>query len=171
MKNFVSLLSLFILAWPAFAETVQTTDGRTIELKSDGSYEFLESKIVTDATFVEYKDHYFVHHAGEYGQNRVRFMPVFENISGKKIIAAKFTAKFSNAFGDEIFSFSGELNEAIATDKSSTHNLFYYFEDNQFMSGEPYDKLLPMVTNNSGNVEVTLDMIAFEGGEIVKLTE
>lgn len=76
-----------------------------------------------------------------------------------------------NAFGDEMFKFSGESDEQISPGKTSTNTLFYYFEDNQFMSGQPYDKLLPMVTNKSGNIEVSLDMIAFEGGDIIKFSE
>lgn len=161
---------IFLSALPAFAEIVQTTDGRSIELKNDGTYEFIESNNESDSRFVEYKDHYFSHHETKYKQNFVRFMPIFKNISGKTIVGAKFTTKFLNAFGEEIFRFSGELNEQVSPNMTSTYTLFYNFEDNQFIAGEPYDKLLPMVTNKTGNIEVTLDMIAFKGGEIVKIS-
>jgi len=153
------------------AEIVQTTDGRTIDLRDDGTYEFLEANNTSDGDYVEFQNHYFAHHVGEYGQKRVRFMPVYKNVSDKRIVGAKFVARFLNAFGDEIFKFSGELDEPVAPGKASTYNLFYYFEDNQFIPGEAYDKLLPMVTNKTGSIEVEMTMIAFEGGEIVRLSE
>jgi hypothetical protein len=153
------------------AEVVQTTDGRSVDLKNDGTYEFVEPIKLSDSAFVEFKDAYFEHNAGEYGQNFVRFMPIFKNVSEKRIVGVKFTAQFLNSFGEEIFTFSGDSDESVSPNEISTHRLFYNFEDNQFISGEAYDKLLPMVTNESGKITVALDMIAFEGGEIVKLSD
>ncbi|MDO6480951.1 hypothetical protein [Shimia thalassica] len=167
----IAAITLLLSTFPAWAETVQTTDGRVIELRDDGTYEILEADEATDTTYVEHQEHFFEHHAGEYGQKRVRFMPIYKNVSDKKIIGTKFTARFLSAFGDEIFVFSGESNEAISPGQSSTNKLFYYFEDNQFIPGEAYDKLMPMVTNGSGTIEVSLTKIAFEGGEIVKLSD
>lgn len=155
----------------ALAEVVQTTDGRSVDLKDDGTYEFVESVKLSDSDFVEFTDSYFEHKRGEYGQNFIRFMPIFKNISEKRIVGVKFTARFLNSFGEEILSFSGDSDEPISPGKTSTHNLFYNFEDNQFVPAERYDKLLPMVTNKSGSIKITLDMIAFEGGEIVKLSD
>lgn len=167
----VSSLAIVACALPAVAEVVQTTDGRSVDLKDNGTYEFVEAIDLSDSAFVEFKDAYFEHNRGEYGQNFVRFMPVFENIGEKRIVGVKFTAQFLNSFGDELFSFSGNSDESVSPGKTSTHNIFYNFEDNQFIAAEPYDKLLPMVTNKSGNIKITLDMIAFEGGEIVKLSD
>lgn len=163
--------TIAILSAPAAAEIVQTKDGRRVDLRDDGTYEILEASKQSDSDFIEYGNHYFAHHAGEYGQTRVRFMPIYINTSEKMIMGAKFEARFLNAFGDEIFSFSGELDEPVQPGKTSTSNLFYYFEDNQFISGEPYDMLLPMVTNKTGNIEIKMTMMAFEGGEVIKFSD
>ncbi len=173
MRHFIfGALTAVALSTTVVAEIVQTTDGRTVDLREDGTYEILDTTAgQSDTDFVEFKDHFFERHAGEYGQNRVRFMPIYSNVSEKKIVGAKFEARFLNAFGDEIFSFSGELDEPVSPGKTSTHQLFYYFEDNQFIAGEPYDKLLPMVTNKTGSIEVAMTTIAFEGGEIVKFSD
>ena len=163
-------VTILVCAFPALAEIVQTTDGRSLNLKDDGTYVFLENDKLSDGTFVEHQNHYFSNHESEYGQKRIRFMPIFKNVTKKKILGVKFTARFLNAFGEEIFKFSGDTDEAVLPGMTSTSNLFYYFEDNQFIPGEPYDKLLAMVTNKSGSVDVVLDSIAFEGGEIVRLS-
>jgi hypothetical protein len=167
----ISAIAAAGLSTSVGAEIVQTIDGRTVDLREDGTYEILETAKQSDTDFVEYKDHFFAHHVSEYDRKRVRFMPIYTNVAEKKIVGAKFEARFLNAFGDEIFTFSGELDEPISPGKTSTNKLFYYFEDNQFISGEPYDKLLPMVTNKTGSIEVEMTTIAFEGGEIVKLTD
>ena len=164
-------MTFFVLGTSATAEVVTLTDGRAVDLKDDGTYAFIEPASASDSDFVEFKEPFFEHHTGEYSQNYVRFMPVFKNISEKKILGVKFSARFLNPFGDEIVSFSADSDEAVSPGKTSTHNIFYNFEDNPFINGETYDKLLPMVTNKTGSVEVTLDMIAFEGGEIVKLSK
>ena len=171
MKLKVVSLVLVAIALPAMSETVTTVDGRTLELREDGTYSFIETEKMDSAQFVEPLDHYFVHHEGEYGQKRVRFMPKFKNTSDDRIIGVKFTARFLNAFGEEVFKFSGETDEPISPGQITKNQLFYYFEDNQFMGGEPYDKLLSLVTNNSKNIEVSFDMIAFEGGQVVKLAK
>ncbi|MEB8388152.1 hypothetical protein OO012_13010 [Rhodobacteraceae bacterium KMM 6894] len=168
-----TLTSTVIMAFvlPASAEVVQTIDGRSVDLKDDGTYEFIERIGPSSSDLVEFRKAYFEHHTGQYGQKFVRFMPVYKNISKKRIVGVKFTAQFLNSFGEEIFSFSGVSDEQVPPGKTSTHKLFYNFEDNQFISGEPYDKLMPMVTNKSENISVTLDMIAFEGGEVIKLSQ
>ena len=45
--------------------------------------------------------------------------------------------------------------------------IFYVFHNNQFISGEPYDKLLPMVTGNTGSVVTTITGLALDGGEVI----
>ena len=165
------LFAIIAHALPAFSEIVRTTDGRSVELKEDGTYEFIEADELSSGAFVEYKDHYFVRHEGKYNINRVRFMPIFKNVSDKEIVGVKFTARFLNAFGEEIFQFSGNMNEMVSPGETSTHDLFYYFEDNQFTAGQPYDKLLPMVINKTGSIEVSFNTIAFEGGKIIELSD
>lgn len=153
------------------ADVVQITDGRSVDLRDDGTYELVDTTRQLDDEFVEYGDHYFERHTDKYRRDTIRFMPIYKNISERRILAVKFTTQFLNSFGEEIFIFSGETEEPVSNGVSSTNNLFYKFEDNKFMNGEPYDKLLPMVLNKSGNIKVVLDMIVFDGGEIIDLSD
>ena len=167
----LSCFLMVVVSLPAVAEVVQISDGRSVDLKADGTYEFVEATKLSDGNYVEFEDAYFELKNGQFGQKFVRFIPIFKNISKKTIIGVKFTTSFLNSFGDEVFSFSGDSDEPVLPGKTSKHDLFYSFEDNQFINSEPYDKLLPMVTNKTGKIKTTLTMIAFKGGEIVKLTE
>lgn len=153
----------------AFAdETVRTTDGRTILLRDDGTYSASEDRAKVSVAIVEAGENFFTHSESDYGQKRVNFMPRYKNVGDKEITGVKFTARFLNAFGEEIFKVSGDSDEKVAPGKTSSTSLFYYFEDNPFIPSEPYDKLLPMVMNQSGTIDVAFDAVALSNGEIVK---
>ncbi len=49
------------------------------------------------------------------------------------------------------------------------NRMFYKWEDNQFINGEHYDKLLTSVTNKTGKIQTQIKIIVFEDGELVKL--
>ncbi len=163
--------ALAVFALPALTEVVQIMDGRSVDLKDDGTYVFVEADAPRGDAYVTFEDSYFKHHTSEYDQKSVRFMPIYKNNGDKKITGIKFQAQFLNSFGEEIVAFTGNSDEQISPGKSSSYNIFYVFEDNPFINGETYDKLLPMVTNASGSIKVSATMIALEGGEIVNLTQ
>lgn len=160
---------ILILLCPAisFAETVTTTDGRTITLNADGTY-VIEANSPSDIdAYVAGLEPYFERHVSQYQQQSIRFMPKFTNVSETAIVGIRFTSSFRDAFGDEIFSFSGDISERIAPNASSTASVFYVFENNQFMGGEPYDKLLPMITGGTGSIVTVVTGLAMAGGEVV----
>ena len=66
-------------------------------------------------------------------------MPVFKNVGEKRIAGLKFKALFLNAFGEEIASHEGDIDEQIKPGQTSSANIFYVFKDNQFLGGEMYD--------------------------------
>jgi len=158
-----------VMMWPAIslAETVTTTDGRTITLNDDGTYVIEAKATVEIDAFVTVLEPYFERHVSQYEQQSIRFMPKFMNVSTTAIVGVRFTASFRDAFGDEVFSASGDMSERIAPNATSTANVFYVFENNRFIGGEPYDKLLPMITGGTGSVVTTVTGLAMDGGEVV----
>jgi hypothetical protein len=160
---------ILIVLCPAisFAEIVTTTDGRTITLNDDGTYTIEASTPLDVDAYVAGLEPFFEHHVSQYQQQSIRFMPKFTNISATAIVGIRFNSSFRDAFGDEIFSFSGDMSERIAPNANSTGNVFYVFENNQFMSGEPYDKLLPMITGDTGSIITIVTGLAMAGGEVV----
>lgn len=164
--KFISVLAL-IFPMLAHAETVMTTDGRTITLNPDGTYVIDPGPTSEVDAYLTLREPFFERHVSQYQQESIRFMPMLTNLSDRAIVGVRFTASFRDAFGDEIFTFNGDMNERVAPGQNSTANIFYVFENNPFISGEPYDKLLPMVTGNTGSVVTTITGLALDGGEVI----
>ena len=96
-------------------------------------------------------------------------MPIFANETGKTIVGFRFTATFLSAFGDEVFRFSGESSERIEVGANSTAKTYYFFEDNQFIANEPYDKLKIFRASGTGKIRTTVNAVVFDDGTIVKI--
>lgn len=169
MRNFSIALGIVLFsAAPVFPEVVQTTDGRSIDLREDGTYILLEEASEVSAAPVAFEEPLFQHHQDEFQQKTIRFMPIFTNTGDVTIVGTKFTAAFKNAFGEIAVTFSGDSDEALPPGKTSTAGLFYAFKDNPFIANETYDKLLPLVTNGTGSIDVKADMIAYKDGTLFK---
>lgn len=167
MNALKPILICVLLSASAAAETVTTTDGRRIELSADGTYRILENAPEGKIALIEQAP-LFEHFSGEYGRNSMRFMPILKNDTGKTIVGFKFQASFTSAFGDEIFAFEGESNEKVNSGATSTAAAFYYFDDNQFIGDEPYDKLKIFEAAGTGKVSTKVTAVVFDDGEVVK---
>ena len=167
--TFWKISCILIVMWPAIslAETVTTTDGRIITLNDDGTYLIEASATSEIDAYVTVLEPFFEKHVSQFNQQSIRFMPKFTNVSTAAIVGVRFTASFRDAFGDEVLSASGDMSEKIAPNASSTANVFYVFENNPFIDGESYDKLLPMVTSGTGSIVTTVTGLVVEGGEVV----
>lgn len=167
MKIQTVAAAIILTAAGANAEIVTTTDGRQIDLKDDGTYSVMESTGATGIKLAE-KEPFFEHFAGEYNQNSMRFMPIVLNEAGKTVVGFKFRTTFESAFGDEIFAFEGESGEKIEPGAMSTAAAFYYFEDNQFIGDQPYDKLKIFEGSGTGKISTSVTAVVFDDGEVVK---
>jgi hypothetical protein len=158
---------MVLMTGSALAEIVTTTDGRRLEIRSDGTYQLLDAPENENLKMASQKP-YFQHFAGEYGQNSIRFMPIFQNEMTKTVVGFKFKTTFRSAFGDEIFSFEGESSERIGVNKVSTAATYYFFEDNQFIADEPYDRLKIFESSGTGTISTVVTAVVFEDGEVLK---
>ena len=163
MRPTTLTMCLLLLAQPIAAEIVRLEDGRSVELRDDGTYSFVEAEVAANVA-IEIHDPYFNHHAGEYGQNRIRFMPIITNSTSKEIIGFRFNTRFISAFGEELFQFDGESSERISVGSRSSADVFYYFEDNQFIAGQPYDILKIFESAGTGTIETTITAVAYADG-------
>lgn len=158
-----------LLTVVCFAETVTTTDGRTLILnEEDGTYIIQQPESGGANTYVELVDPFFERHVDRYQQQSIQFMPRFRNVSDSAILGIRFTSSFRDAFGDEIFSFDGEFSDRLSPSATSVANIFYVFENNPFRGGEPYDKLLPMVVGGTGTILTVVTSIALSDGQIIR---
>ena len=82
----------------------------------------------------------------------------------------KFSSTFKDPFGDTIYILNeGKCEQKIKPGKVSNVRLFYYWDDNEYISDQPYDKLLSLVTNKTGTIETKIIAIVFEDGEVIKI--
>jgi hypothetical protein len=162
-------LAVTSLGTQSFAEVVTTTDGRQIDLKVDGTYEIIEQGKAEEIALTALKP-FFEHFAGEYGQNSVRFMPIVRNKTGKTVVGFKFRTEFRSAFDEIVFSFEGESSEKVLDGAASTAATFWYFEDNQFIGDQPYDKLKIFLEAGTGSISTQITAVAFENGDVWKAT-
>ena len=146
------------------AEILETADGRRIELNENGTYRWLD--VAVDTPALKQAEPFFEHHAGEFNQNSIRFMPILINETEVTIVGFKFDTTFTSAFGDPVFSFSGESSERIEPGNESTSQMFYFFEDNQFIAGQPYDKLKIFEASGTGRINTEVTAVVFDDGEV-----
>jgi hypothetical protein len=85
-------------------------------------------------------------------------VPIVRNRTGKEIVGFQFSTSFISAFADEVFSLSGDSSKRIADGSQSSARTFYFFEDNQFMSGQACDKL--KILEASGTEEIVTEVTA-----------
>ena len=164
----ISAVFFLVVVDGAVAEIITATDGRKFELNADGTYRSIADSAPSAIQMEESKP-YFMPFAGEYNQNSIRFMPIFKNLTGKIIVGFKFHAVFKSAFGDEIFAFDGESSERVVPDGMSTAASFYFFEDNQFINDEPFDRLQIFEAAGTGTIKTAVAAVVFDDGEVVKL--
>lgn len=169
MKFIVIIVALtaFISQANAFEEKVTTTDGRIIILKDNGTYKILEAVKANWQDYVQLEKSLFRNIKRDFSQV-IDYMPNFKNLTSKTIVGIEFTTQFKNVFGKLVQKLNGQMEEQIKAGKSSKNRLFYVFKNNQFIDGETYDKLLPLVTQGTGSLEVSVKTIVFEGGEVMK---
>lgn len=161
------------LVLPQFglAEIATTEDGRQFLLKEDRTYEQVVGSSSKSSDYIKSLEPMFEKHVSKYQQQSIRFMPVFLNMSEKAIVGIKFSSSFRDAFGETVFQFEGDVSERISPSASSDARVFYVFENNPFMGGEPYDKLLSMISGNTGVIQTTVTKVALEDGTILDFSE
>jgi hypothetical protein len=149
--------SIIFLPSVTYTETVELTDGRVGELREDGTFELVNDAPQL-AINLEVLQPFFEPPAGEYNKNSIRFVPIVRNRTGKEIVGFQFSTSFISAFADEVFSLSGDSSKRIADGSQSSARTFYFFEDNQFMSGQACDKL--KILEASGTEEIVTEVTA-----------
>ena len=73
--------------------------------------------------------------------DRVELRPSFTNNTGKTVVAIAHTTVITDAFGDKIIDGAGKLDIQIPPGKTVESGSFYFWEDNPFIQGEPFDQL------------------------------
>ncbi|NLS20747.1 hypothetical protein HGP16_30020 [Rhizobium sp. P40RR-XXII] len=95
---------------------------------------------------------------------RVELIPSFRNGTKKTVVAIEHTMAITDAFGDEIIEGKSKLDIKIPPGKTIESELFYSWEDNQFIQDEPFDKLLGPVKTGVARATLIVTKAVFSDG-------
>ena len=103
-----------------------------------------------------------------YGSH-VRFYPGFRNNSDSTIVGIKYDIRFLDGFGDLLHKESIKEHLRLEPWKESAIGKYWYWEDNEFIHGEPYDKLWAAISSNTIKIRVKFKKIALDDGSSMTL--
>ncbi|MCA0000916.1 MULTISPECIES: hypothetical protein [unclassified Mesorhizobium] len=97
---------------------------------------------------------------------RIELRLRFKNSSSKLVVAIGHSVVIRDAFGDTIVNQDGKLDITIPPNKAVDSESFYYWEDNPFISNEPFDKMVGAVQEDTAKVDVRVTRIVYKDGSI-----
>lgn len=102
--------------------------------------------------------------------DRIEFRVSFHNGWNAGIAGISHRFRIMNAFGDVLLQGKDNLDIQIPAGQTRESSLYYYWDDNPFISGEVYDRLLGAVTNGTYKVEMTVDKLILSDGNVLEIT-
>lgn len=97
---------------------------------------------------------------------RVELVPTFKNNSSKTVVALNHTLTIRDAFGDVIVENSDKLDIRIAPGKSVRSEMYYFWDDNPYIQGEPFDRLSGPVTTGTAKASSVVTSVVYADGTI-----
>ncbi|NEI74618.1 hypothetical protein GR212_34310 [Rhizobium lusitanum] len=96
--------------------------------------------------------------------DQVILVPTLKNGSKKTVVAIEFNIAISDAFGDKVVDQLARLDIKIAPGKTVESDSIFYWEDNPFISGEIYDKLVGPVSTGVAKASLDVKKAVFSDG-------
>ncbi|AUW46841.1 hypothetical protein [Rhizobium leguminosarum] len=96
--------------------------------------------------------------------SRVELAPTFKNTSKKTVVAIAHTLTVTDAFGDKIVDGESKLDIKIPPGKTAASETFYFWDDNPFIQGEPYDKLTGPVSTGTAKATLLVTKVIYSDG-------
>lgn len=92
----------------------------------------------------------------------------YQNKTSKRIIGTVVTLTVTDPFGKVVL--RETMQDATAINPGALHesDAGYYWPDNQFIQGEPFDRMAQSVANGSAKVKATVSKVIFEDGSSVE---
>jgi hypothetical protein len=71
-----------------------------------------------------------------------------------------------DAFGDAILEQEDKLDNAMQAGQTVQSKMYYFWEDNPFIHGEPHDKMLGPIANGTAKVTSRVSKIVYADGSV-----
>lgn len=95
---------------------------------------------------------------------RITLRPTYHNDSDKTVVGIRHRIIVKDAFGEAVIDSVDNLDIRIPPGKTVKSEMFYVWEDNQFIPRQPYDRLLGPVTNGTAKAESIVKTVIYEDG-------
>lgn len=185
MRRFIIAASFSIIAFPAFADLA--TDFATCKAEPDSLRRLTcfdaiasgadasaksprEAEVKPAAALVEMTKATLRVQEKDFQRQvfnrRVELRPTFKNGSKKTIVAVEHTLQITDAFGNTIVDGVSQLDIKIAPGKTVQSDTFYMWDDNPFISDEPFDKLQGPVSTGVAKATLRVTKAVFSDGTI-----
>lgn len=97
--------------------------------------------------------------------NRVKFFVQFKNNSpDKEIVGVGFAFEFKNSFNKVLYKNYNEWDVKIAPGNKNNMGTYMYWDDNQFINDEVYDRLAVPVSEGTLKVKVEVKKVVYSDG-------
>lgn len=93
----------------------------------------------------------------------------FKNNSGKTLTGLIYQVEYRDSFGDLLHEETYRDQLRIEPGKTNPQENFWYYEDNEFMDDEPYDRMQSAADSGTMKAKVTIKKVVFEDGSMVDL--
>ena len=93
----------------------------------------------------------------------------FKNNSGKTITGLIYRVEYRDSFGDLLHEETYRDQLRIEPGKTNPRENFWYYEDNEFVEDEPYDRMQSAADSGTMKAEVSIKKVVFEDGSMVDL--
>lgn len=144
-----------------------TSPAGSPELEPRKSYTAEQAAVPTAATLKQQRQ--------DFDQNimhdRIELRVSFRNGWTQKIVGVAHRFRILNAFGDELHQGRDNLDILIPGGETVASPMFYVWENNPFIAGEPYDRLLGAVTNGTYKVELTVEKVVLGDGSVLEVSK
>jgi vacuolar-type H+-ATPase subunit H len=102
-------------------------------------------------------------------KEHVRAFFTFRNNSNKSIAGIQFEAEFLDSFGTSLYRAQLQLEQRIPAGSTSRADSYWYWEDNDFVADQPYDKMHSAAGAETLKVKTKIKKVSFADGTVVDL--
>jgi hypothetical protein len=92
----------------------------------------------------------------------------YQNRTNKKVVGVVINVTITNPFGKTVFEHTYEDEVVLQPLERLRNDTYWYFEDNQFIGDEPYDRMWQMAQNGTAKIKTKVQKVIFEDGTILK---
>lgn len=92
----------------------------------------------------------------------------FKNNSDKTLTGLVYEVTFLDSFGDVLYKTSCKDQLKLNPGNVNPMDAFWYWEDNEFMPNQPYDKLQAAAGAGTIKVQVTIQKAVFSDGSVIE---